>query len=240
MVIAALASALVASAVAVAPARADDLHWTGASPCTLVEGLPAATHPARKAPDVVAPFAALERAGFDVAKNAKAYAAFVKVLDGLYASAERAFAQPQGGGTFAPGAAQRFLSAHVLAANAPLRVGLDGFEPAPEVAAAMALAACRAGRLDDAIALGRRATLPESGPLRAFAALLLLDRGDRAGALELAPALGAEGFLAPYVAADLALDKTAQADLHALAGRRRTTPDQDLAWRIQETRLRTP
>ncbi|MFO0751462.1 MAG: hypothetical protein U1F43_38210 [Myxococcota bacterium] len=220
-----------------APARADDLHRTGASPCTLVEGIAAADHPVRKGKAVAASFAALDHAGFDVAKNAKAYEQFVKSLDGLYAAAEKAFKAPAAGKSFVPTAAQRFLAAHVLAANAPLRVGLDGFEPGPEVAAAMALAACRAGRYDDAIDLGRRATLPESGPLRAFAALLLLERGDVPGARELDAKLGEEGFLAPFVAADLAPTAEERLRLHALAGRRRTTPDQDLAWQLQTARL---
>ena len=225
-------------------AHADDPHWTGASPCTLIEGVPGEGHPVRHAPAIASAVSALDRAGFDPLKNGKAHDLFVKMLDGLYAQAERAFALPptrQGKpGTFAPGAAQRFLSANVLAANAPLRVGLERFEPSPEVAAMMMLAACRASRVDDVIAEARSVTLPESASLRAFGVLMLLARGDHDGARELATVgtgLPDEGFLVPYVQADLAVTKDERVALHALAGRRRHNGDQDVAWQAQAARL---
>lgn len=221
-------------------ARADDRHWTGASPCTLVEGVPGDKHPVRRTPSVAAAVNALTKAGFDPAKNAKAHDLFVKALDGLYTQSEKAFALPKGDRSFQPGAAQRFLNAHVLAAGAPLRVGLERFEPSPEVAALMALAACRANRYPQVIELGRQVTLPESASLRAFGVLLLLELGEKDEARALlaqGSGLPDDGFLAPYVKADLAASKDERLVLHALARRRAQNGDQELAWKTQSARV---
>ncbi|MCC6625578.1 MAG: hypothetical protein IT385_30350 [Deltaproteobacteria bacterium] len=226
-----------AVARAVDPDPAALAAFTGASPCTLIEGLPAPTHPLRKNRVVGPALAALDKAGMDPIKAGQAYARFVKEIDRLLVAATTAFKAPAPGRSFAPAPARRFLEAHVLAANAPLRVGLERFEPAPEVLAAMTLAACRAGRLDEVVRLARTSTLPESAPQRAFAALVLAGSGRHAEARELDADMGDEGFLPTLVRAELAADPRQRGDLHALAGKRRKNADQELAWRLQAQRF---
>jgi len=210
---------------------------TGASPCTLIEGVPAPTHPLRKNAAVARHLAALDHAGLDAAKADKAYAQLVKELDRLLASSKAAFVPPPRGKAFQLAPARRFLERYVLAANAIFRVGLERFEPAPELAAVLALGACRAGRWDDVVALGRASTLPEVAPQRALAALVLTASGRVEEARELAPHLG-DGFLASLVRVELEADPARRLELHALAGRGRVNADQDLAWRLQGQRLR--
>lgn len=213
----------------------------GVAACALVEGVPGPAHPLRKHPALKPLFASLDAAGQDRNKNARVLERIEKLLAPLYVEAEKAFARPPikdgVAQPFKPQAARDFLEKWVFAANAPLRIGRDRIEPATGLASAMLLAACRADRRPAAIALGRVASGPEAQSQRAFAALLLLEGDRRDEALELLPELGDEGFLAPYVAAELATDATERTRLHDLARRHMQTPDHETAWREQAKRF---
>ena len=222
----------------------------GVSACTLVEGVPSPTHPLRKHPALRSALVALQQAGTDKKKNATALGRFDAFLDPLYKQAEVAFARPRYDkdketyDAFTPGPARAFLERWVLAVNAPLKVGLERFEPVSELTAAMTLAACRADNRSRAIALSRAATGPETRALSAFAALLLLEDRNVDEARELvrrfeggAGTTGDEGFVAPLVLAELASDGAERARLHEVAGRRIQNPDQEAAWRAQARRF---
>lgn len=214
------------------------------STCALVEGVPGASHPLRRHVALKPWFASLDRAGADRVKNAAAYARIEKLLEPVYREAEKVFARPpkKDGATpdFKPQPARAFLERWVFVANAPLRLGRDSVEPAVGLAAAMMLAACRGGDHAAVVALGRRLSGPEAAAQRAFAALLLLEDGRRDEALELLPELGEDGFVAPYVAAELTEDAAERARLHELARRHVQTPDQETAWQTQDRRFATP
>lgn len=210
--------------------------------CALIEGVPGRAHPLRKHPALRALLAAVDGAGRDRKKNARALERIDKLLVPVYAEAERLFSRPvptRDGAVpeFRHTPARAFLERWVLAPNAPLRVGRDRFEPAPELASAMMLAACRSDQRARAIAIGRGASGAEARAQRAFAALLLLGEGRLDEARELTWDVGEEGFLAPFVQAELAVDPDARERLHALAGRHLQTPEQEAAWHDQARRF---
>ncbi len=214
----------------------------GVSICTLIEGVPGKGHPVRKAPRFAAGFAALDRAGQDRARNARAHQQLVRALDQLWTDAERVFKRPPARADGSPGAfanapAQGFLQAWVLSKNAPLVVGLERFEPSVELAAALAVAGCRADRLGAVLSLTRGLTANDAGSLRAVAALLLVEDGKLDEARELAPTFGDHGFIAAFAAAELEPDPDKRRMLHARAGERVSNADQTEAWRRQDRRL---
>jgi len=223
----------------VRPAAVESLG--GVSACALIEGVPGTSHPLRMQASLKPLFVSLDAAANDRKKNLAVLDRIEKLLKPLYVEAEKAFARPpQKDGAapaFKPQAARTFLERWVFAANAPLRVGRDRIEPATGLASAMLLAACRADRRPDAIALGRSLSGPEAQSQRAFTALLLLEAHRRDEALEFIPELGDEGFLAPYVAAEVATDASERERLHDLARRHVQTPDQDTAWHAQARRF---
>lgn len=214
------------------------------STCALIEGVPGAAHPLRRHVALKAWFSTLERAGADRARNAAAFARIGKLLEPVYREAEKVFARPAtkdgAAPDFKPQPARAFLERWVFAANAPLRLGRDRFEPTVGLASAMMLAGCRGGDRAGVVALGRRLSGPEAAAQRAFAALLMIEDGRRDEALELLPELGEEGFVAPFVAAELATDATQRARLHEVARRHIQTPDQETAWQTQDRRFATP
>lgn len=221
------------------PAAAETLG--GVSACALVEGVPGPSHPLRMQPSLRPLFTALDGAANDRKKNQRVLERIEALLRPLYVEAERAFARPPlkdgVAPEFKPQAARTFLERWVFAPNAPLRIGRDRFEPATGLASAMMLAACRADLRPAAIVIGRSLSGPEAQALRAFTALLLLESDRRDEALELLPELGDEGFLAPFVAAELATDPSERGRLHVLAGRHVQTPDQQSAWQTQARRI---
>ena len=101
----------------------------------------------------------------------------------------------------------------------------------------MLLAACRSDQRTRAIAVGRTLSGPEARAQRAFAALLLVEDGRADEARELLWDLGEEGFVAPFVGAELAEDVETRERLHDLAGRHVQSPDQETAWRAQKKRF---
>jgi len=237
----ALLAALFSAAPAVGAAPPDGevearRPLAGLSPCALLEGLPGPKDPIRRQRAVSAAFRALDRARSPKAFG-KAHAAFVRVMAPLFDKAAQIFHPAGEDAEVEPKRAQRFLSRYAFGQDALLRIGDEAFEPRPEIAAALALSACRAGDHDAAIAVGRSVGGSDTAPLRAFSALLLLEAGRREEAAELLPSLGDEGFLAPWVSAELAPDADTRRRLHGLAARRVVTPDQQVALREQARRM---
>jgi len=211
------------------PVRAGEPERTplgGLSACELLEGVPAAVDPIRQAEPFVRAFRLLDGAGRDEARNAAALSAFERAVTGLMREAQRVFHPPRGR-SVDHRQAQRFLSTRVLGKGAVLRVGLERFEVRVGIAAAMALAACRADDRPAAVRAARGTTAAEAGHLKAFAALLLLEDGRPEVASELTAELGDDdGFLAAFVRAELAPEGDARRALRALAARRVVNPDQ--------------
>ena len=58
--------------------------------------------------------------------------------------------------------------------------------------------------------------------------------------LELLPELGDEGFLSPYITAELTTDPAERTRAHDLARRHMQTPDHETAWREQAKRFEGP
>lgn len=223
----------------------------GASPalvagdvCGLLEGLPAAEDPIRQAPAVRASFRSLDRAGSDPVRLGAVHAALVKALERLLAEAERVFHPSEVPFRKWKKAhqrrAQRYLDDYLMGPRPVLRVGVLGFEPTAGLRAALLWTACRSGDREAAITWGRRASAPDEGPARAFAALLLLDAARRDEAAELLPRLGGDSFLVSFIRAELDPDPAARRQQHASAGRRRATQAQHSAWQRQKTRMEAP
>ena len=238
VVVTAGATARAAAPTPGSSAAAPDVRpLAGVSPCALLEGLPGPRDPIRKLRSLSGAFRAL-----DSAHDPKAYRAaqrrFFAVLAPIFAEAGRVFHPGGADAEVDPKRAQRFLSRYVFGPDALLRMGDEAFELRPELAAALALSACRAGERDDAVAVGRSAGGADNAALRAFAALLLLDAGRRDEATELVPTLGREGFLAPWIGAELAPDLEQRRLLHAEAARHVVTPDQQTALHEQTVRMK--
>lgn len=213
----------------------------GQSACNLVPLIAPTAHPLRKHPSLRRAVDGLAVAGDDRKKNAEALGRFDKVLAPLWKEAARAFARPEldpktgEPRAFAPAAAKAFLTKWVFSPTPILRVGEERFEPALEVSAWMAQAACRAGEPERAVVLARAVSGAEGAPLRAFAALLLLE----AGAVEDAQALSVSeaDFLGAWVRSEMAVDSGEKVRWNELAGRLVSSPDQEVAWKSQRSRL---
>ncbi|MCB9729296.1 MAG: hypothetical protein H6744_16065 [Deltaproteobacteria bacterium] len=216
----------------------------GGDPCALVEGVPGPKDPLREVRRFRAGFRAMERAGADAERLAKAHRELRAALVRLLAEGEKLFQGGAGSGERRPRwqdaktkKARAWLQRWVMGPSAPLRIGEVGFEPSPGLRAALMLTACRGRDPEAAIRLGRRARGDDEGSARALAALLLLTAGRDAEARELSDELGDEGFLAPYVGAWLSEDPEVRRRLAATARRRVTTPAQEDAVRAQARHL---
>lgn len=218
----------------------------GQSACNLVPLIAPGAHPLRKHPALRRAVDGVSQAGEDPKKNAEALGRFERALAPLWKEAVRAFKRPEVDPktgeprAFAPAAAKAFLTKWVFSPTPVLRVGEERFEPALEVSAWMAQAACRAGEADKAVAIARAVSGGEGAPLRAFAALLLIEsgalgEGDVLGVRELA--LSEQDFLGLWVRAELAKEPAEKARLNELAGRLVSSPDQEVAWKSQKARL---
>ena len=216
---------------------------TGQSACNLVPLIAPAAHPLRKHPTLKRAVDALTAARDDKKKNHDALGRLDRALAPLWKEATRAFARPEADPKtgeprpFVPTAARTFLTKWVLSPNAVLRIGDDRFEPALEVSAWMIQAACKAGDLERATAIGRGVSGPDGAPLRAFAALLLLERDTPDEAKELLATLGEGDFLEAWVRVELADTPEERTRWHELAKRRVQSPDQEVAWQTQKARL---
>lgn len=232
--VAALAAALCLGGVAVAaPAPTVLPPLADVEACTLIEGMPSPGHPLRTARTWAATFKQLS-----AARTPKDYEAVQRrlrrAIDPLLARGTRVFhAKP-----FKRALAERFLTRHVLRANAALEVGEDRFELRLELAASLSFAACRAGNPDAAIALSRQASGPDKAALRAFGALLLLEAGREPEAMAIRPSLNEETFLGAWVLAEMAAttDGAERIRLHAMAKRRISNSDQATALAAQRRR----
>lgn len=239
------------AATSAAPASANPAPLAGQNACNLVPLIPGGTHPLRKHPTLRAAVDALAAADTPQ-KAAGALGRFDRALAPLAKDATRAFTRPEAdpdtgeARPFAPAAARAFLTRWVFSPTPILRVGEERFEPALEVSAWMTLAACRAGEMERAIAIGRSVSGPEGAPLRAFAALLLLEAGERegrsgtrSGFVEDAAAMvfSDEDFLGLWVKSELADDPAEKSRWHELASKRIQSPDQEVAWKSQKSRL---
>lgn len=219
---------------------------TGQSACNLVPLIAPGSHPLRRHPALRRAVDGANQAGDDKKKNAEALARFERALSPLWKEAARAFARPgvdpKTGEprAFAPAAAKAFLTKWVFSPTPVLRVGEERFEPALEVSAWMAQAACRAGDRELAVAIARAVSGAEGAPLRAFAALLLIEGGGLAAGDEVQVrelALSDHDFLGLWVRAELAAEPAEKARWNELAGRLVSSPDQEVAWKSQKARL---
>lgn len=219
---------------------------TGQSACNLVPLIAPGSHPLRKHPALKRAVDGLSQAGDDPKKNSEALARFERALSPLWKEAARAFARPgvdpKTGEprAFAPASAKAFLTKWVFSPTPVLRVGEERFEPVLEVSAWMAQAACRAGETERAVAIARAVSGGEGAPLRAFAALLLIEGGalGEADVLEVRElALSDSDFLGLWVRAELAKEPAEKGRWNELAGRLVSNPDQEVAWKSQKSRL---
>jgi hypothetical protein len=230
------ALALAASLTVAQGARAAT-PLAGGDACELVEGLPGPRDPLRLAGPYAGPLRQLAKAGSDPRRLARAHRALAGATARLMAQARTTF-HPKGG-KVDRARARRFLERFVLGRSAVLEIVDDRFAPVRGVWAAQIVAACRSGASDAALAVARGGSARDPS-LAALAALMLLDAGRPAQAEELAPRLTREGFLAPYVMAELSRDPATRQEAHAIATRRVTTPAQQLAVARQARRLAAP
>ncbi len=217
----------------------------GLSPCAFFPEPPPPGHPIRKGA-MASAFRLLDTASRNRRGADKAVAAFVRAREGLLAEATRAFAVRGDDPTdFQPAAAQRFLQRHVLAPNAPLRVGRDGFELAEPVVRGLMLAACWAGDGERVVSEARRVTGPSDDAVRAAGALWLVFQPPRAAsdlreAAQLVGDAPPVDFLRAFLLAEIASRGDDAEDArakHALATTLVKTADQHEALRSQGRRL---
>ena len=134
------------------------------------------------------------------------------------------------------GKIRRFLDKHVYTPNPSLIVRDEGFTLPVEVSATLSWLRCREGQRNAAIAYARTPR-QQSDSLLAFAAFLLLDAGRRVEARELAPLIGEEGFLGPFIRAEFATDGQERLRLHRKAQLRTVRYSQQEALRAQRRRF---
>ncbi len=236
--------AAVFALAAASPTATRAASLTGGDPCALIELMPGPHDPLLKTSPFGRTLRRLGRAGSNPARLRAIHRRLLTELGGLLGRATRIFAydqHPKHGDT--PWndrdrkRARTFLRRYVLARHPALVIGHFGFEPVPGLRAALMWTACRGGNSEAAIRYGRRATTAAEAPSRAFAALLLLARGRRAEALELAPSLGGDSFIVAWVHAELARDPSVMAHFHAIALRRVSTPAEHRAALVQAERM---
>ena len=211
---------------------------TQGSPCALIEGLPGPKSPIRKLRSVKKILKAIDNIKASPAQMGQRFEQLERLVQGALQSAKRVFHDtPRRDWTARDQTkAKRYLEQHVLGKHPLLQIGTVSFEPQQEVRAAMMYSACRAGRSEDAIRWGRRATRREEAPARAFAALLLLDNDRRDEARELLSVIRGPSFLTAWVRAELSENPKARQRHRAAARRRVTTGAQQDAVAAQERR----
>jgi len=195
--------------------------------------MPGPKDPARARGPFAAGLRRLGRVGGDRRRAAKAHEALVRATERLLKRAQGIFHPARG--RVRRRAAQAFLRRYVLRPGAPLRIADEALAPRRSVSVATAWAACRAGRLDEALALALSRSR-DTPALARFAALLLLERGDRDEAAALVPRMGRGGFLGAWLRGELATSPEARRAAHGEARRRATTPAQGAAVRAQARR----
>ncbi|MBD90861.1 MAG: hypothetical protein CL940_11015 [Deltaproteobacteria bacterium] len=202
--------------------------------CRLIEGLPGAKDPVRRAATFRRAIRGLqgdlrsttEGRELSAARASKHLKSLEAALAKTLAQARKAFrrGEDEAWGRSHQSRAKKFLKGQVFNRSAVLRVGEFGFEPSPPVRASLMWAACWAGDATRLITYGRGATHADEGGARAMAALTLLQVGRTAEAKELLESLTGESFLAAYAQSKLAKSKERRRRQRALAKRRATTP----------------
>lgn len=236
-----ITTALVAALWA-SPSSAEASELTQGSPCALIEGLPGPKSPIRRVRSVKKILAGIDNIKASPAQMDKRFVQLEQLVHDALAKAKRVFHDtPRRDWTVRDQKkATRYLERNVLGKTPLLQIGTLGFEPQLELRAAMMYAACRAGRNEDAIRWGRRATRREEAPARAFAALLLLDEGRRGEAKELLSVIRGPSFLTAWIRAELVESPKERARQHASARRRVTTGAQQDAVAAQAQRAAEP
>ena len=175
----------------------------------------------------------MERSKGQIKKLSKARRLLEKSSQSLLAKAREVFREKND--TVKRRALRRFLDRHVYSKTPSLILKDEGFELPTSVSATLAWLHCREGNRSKAIAQARPGHL-EPSSLVAFAALLLLDEARTDEALELLPTLDEEGFIAPFVRAELVLDAQEKIRFHRMATNRAKTQTQHDAVAAQRAR----
>jgi hypothetical protein len=206
--------------------------------CALIEGLPGLNAPLRKARALKAILKAIENPTTPPDQMKRRYVQLEKLIHDALTQATTVFHdKPRSEWTAREqNKARRYLEKHVLGKHPLLQIGAVGFEPRPGLRAALMYAACRAGRHEDAIRWGRRASRREEAPARAFAALLLLEGGRKSEARELLDVIRGPSFLTAWIRAELNTDPDVRRRHRAAARRRVTTSAQQDAVAAQARR----
>ena len=202
--------------------------------CRLIEGVPDAKDPVRRAATFRRAIRGLqgdlrstmEGRDMSASRASKHLQNLEAALAKTLAQARKAFrrGEDEAWGRSHQSRAKKFLKGQVFNRSAVLRVGEFGFEPSPPVRASLMWAACWAGDAARLIAYGRGATHADEGGARAMAALTLLQVGRTSEAKELLESLTGESFLAAYAQSKIAKSKERRRKQRALAKRRATTP----------------
>ena len=205
----------------------------GGEICGLVEGLPNKADPIRRVKAYKTGFRALERSKGQLKKMSKARRLLEQGSLALLKEARDVFRERND--SFKRPAVRRFLDRHVYNKPPSLVLKDEGFAlPAP-VSTTLAWLQCREGHWKEAINHARPAHL-EPSSLVAFAALMLIDQGRMAEAIELQPAMTEEGFLSPFVKVELSTDKQEKIRYHRMAKLRATNRAQHDAVVAQQRR----
>jgi len=165
----------------------------GEDPCQLIENIPGKTAPIRRVRDYRQAYKAIDKAKGAVKKLSKARKILEKSAASLLSKARQAFQEKNE--TIKHQVVRRFLDKYVYRKVPALLLRDEGFELPAAVSTTLAWLHCREGHWEQAISHARPSHL-SPGPLVAFAATLLVDRGRTKEAIELIPKLGEQGFLA--------------------------------------------
>jgi hypothetical protein len=207
----------------------------GTDACELVENLPGPKAPIRQHPDFRQAYRLLARAKGHVGKLSQVRRILEKKTAALLERASKVFKEKNQ--TVSRTRVRRFLDTHVYGKRSSLLLRDEGFVLPETVSATLAWLNCREGRFQEAIAYARPAH-QGPGSLVAFAALLLVERGRLAEAMELQSSLGSAGFLPAFMQAEFAKDFQERLRFHRMATLGARTQAQRLALKVQ--RLRHP
>jgi len=214
---------------------------SGGSPCALIEGLPGPKAPIRRVRSIRSTLKAIDNIKATPAQMGKYFDQLEGVVTKALKEAASVFHDTprRDWQERDQKRAKRYLEKHLLGQHPLLQIGSTALEPQLEVRAAMMYAACRAGRPDEAIRWGRRASRREEAPARAFAALLLLDAKRVEEAKELLKTIRGPSFLTAWIRAELSNKPKERMRQRASAKRRVTTGAQQDAVAAQERRAET-
>ena len=186
----------------------------GVDPCQLVENIPGKSSSIRNIPVYRAAYHAIDKAQGGLKKLFKARKVLEKKTASLLSKGRDVFREKNE--TVKRRKIRRFLDKYVYGKTPALVLRDEGFELPTTISTTLSWLHCREGNFDQAIAYARPSHL-SPGPLVAFAALLLVDKGRKKEAMELVPKLGDQGFLAPYMQAELITEFQEKLRFHRMA-----------------------